>query len=334
MKALVFALAMAACAGVRAQAPRLLELTGDLQPRATVKVYARVAGMIEKVNVRESDAVREGQVLAELDPKELEIEVAELAAQVEAMEARASMMSAGGRPEERARALAEVDQARAVLREADASHRRLESLFEKGGVSRQRVDEARRELDVAHARLTAQRKSAALVVEGARDEERRMSRAEHRKAREALRLAELKLSYTKVRSPFAGILGMRLVDPGTYVMAASSPQAPALFVVSDSRVMKGMVDVPETELMHVRVGQKARVRVQSLPDKVFEARVANVYPYVDPKTRNGKIELAVPNPRAELLSGMFIKAEIEAAPGRAPSMLEVLGREPKAEGVE
>jgi multidrug resistance efflux pump len=332
MKTLTIALALALCGSVQAQ--KVLELTGELQPRATVKVYARVAGMLEKINVRESDFVREGQVLAEIDPKELEIEVAELNAQVKAVEAKSSMMAAGGRPEERARSRAEVDQVQAVLREAEANHQRMSNLFARGGVPRQQVDAARRELDVARARVTGARKSAALVTEGARDEERRMARADLSRVREQLKMAELKLSYTKVRAPFSGVLGMRMVDPGTYVLAASSPQAPALFVLSDSKVMKGMIDVPESELMHLRVGQPAKVRVQSLPDKVFQATVSNVYPYVDPKTRNGKIELAVPNPQAELLSGMFIKAEIQAAGERAPSMIQVLGLEKPRAGVE
>ena len=306
-----------------AAAPLLL--TGDLQPRATVKVFARVSGVLEKVAVRESSMVREGDVLAEIDPREYEIDVAQAKASLDSAAARARMMDAGGRPEERARAGADVNSAEAVVRDATGNFERLENLFAKGGVSKQAVDAARRELDVARARLTSASKSSALISEGARNEERQMARADLEKIREMLRMAELKLSYCKVKAPFGGVLGQRLVDAGAYVMAASSPQAPPLFVLSDSRVMKGMLDVPESQLMLVRVGAKAKVMVQSLPDKVFEGTVVNVYPYVDPKTRTGKVELAVPNYRAELLSGMFIKAEVQAAGARAGSLAEVLG---------
>lgn len=306
-------------------APPALMLTGDLQPRATVKVYARVAGVVESIAVRESAIITEGQLLAKIDDREYRIDVAEARAALESATAKAEMMSAGGRVEERARALAEVSSAEAVVIDATANHERLQSLFGKGGVSKQNVDAARRELDVARARLTAAQKSAALVNEGARNEERKMARAELDRMREQLKMAELKLSYCEVKAPFGGVLGQRLVDPGAYVLAASSPQAPAMFVLSDSRVMKGMLDIPESQLMLVRVGAKAKVTVQSLPDRTFVGTVVNVYPYIDPKTRTGKVELAVPNERAELLSGMFIKAEVESAATRASSLVEVLG---------
>ena len=303
----------------------VLHLTGDLQPRATVKVFARAAGMVEKVNYRESALVREGDVLASIDSREYEIEVAEARAAAESAEARVGMMDAGGRPEERARAVADIAAAEAMVRDAEANQTRMHEMFGKGGVSRQQLDAAQRELDVNRAKLTSARKSSALVIEGVREEERRMARADLARTREQLRMAELKLSYCKVLAPFTGVVGQRLVDPGTYVMAASSPQAPALFVFSDSYVMKGMLDVPESQLMLLRVGQKAKVTVQSLPDRVFEGTVVNVYPYVDQRTRTGKVELAVPNSHAELLSGMFIKADIDAASARAASLVEVLG---------
>lgn len=339
MRALLVLAALAAAWGTAARAgdpipakaspaipaPPALMLTGDLQPRATVKVFARASGVVEKVYVRESAMVRENDVLAEIDPREYAIEVAQARAALEFATAKAQMMNAGGRPEERARALAEVASAEAVVRDAAGHHERMEALHGRGGVSRQSVDSGRRELSVARARVVSAKKSAALVNEGPREEERRMARAELDRMRESLRMAELKLSYCKVRAPFAGCLGQRLVDEGAYVMAASSPQAPPLFVLSDSRVMKGMLDVPESQLMLVRVGARARVTVQSLPDRTLEGTVANVYPYVDPKTRTGKVELAVPNHRAELLSGMFIKAEVDSAPARAASLAEVLG---------
>lgn len=327
MKALLLLALISGLNPVRAAepVPPALMLTGDLQPRATVKVYSRVAGVVDSIEVRESAIISEGDVLAKIDDREYRIDVAEARAALESATAKAEMMNAGGRPEERARALAEVSSAEAVVTDATANHERLLSLFGKGGVSKQNVDSARRELDVARARLTSALKSAALINEGARNEERKMARAELDKMREQLRMAELKLSYCEVKAPFGGVLGQRLVDPGAYVLAASSPQAPAMFVLSDSRVMKGMLDIPESQLMLVRVGAKAKVFVQSLPDRVFEGKVVNVYPYIDPKTRTGKVELAVPNAKAELLSGMFVKAEVESAKARAGSLVEVLG---------
>lgn len=340
MKALVLLALLSGLSGASGavlaagEKPPPLLLTGELQPVATVKVYARAAGAVIKVHVRESYPITEGQVLAEIDPREYEIEVAEAKAALETAMARLEMADAGGRPEERARASAEISSAEAVVRDAAGNYERLDNLYSKGGISKQSVDAARRELDVARARLVSASKSAALVTEGVRTEERRIARAEVEKFRQQHKMAELKLSYCKVKAPFGGVLGQRLVDEGAFVLAASSPQAPAMFVLSDSRVMKGLLDIPETQLLFIRKGAKAKVWVQTLPDKIFQGTVVNVYPYVDSKTRNGKVELAIPNPIAELVSGNFIKAEVESSPTRAASLAEVLGIKLPAGAIE
>ena len=83
MKALVLLALLSGLSGASGavlaagEKPPPLLLTGELQPVATVKVYARAAGAVIKVHVRESYPITEGQVLSEIDPREYEIEVAE-----------------------------------------------------------------------------------------------------------------------------------------------------------------------------------------------------------------------------------------------------------------
>jgi HlyD family secretion protein len=305
---------------------RVFELTGDLAPRQNVRVYSRVSGMVKRILVRESSLVKAGDVMAEIDPVEYEIAVAQAKAAVAMAEAKLAGMEAGGRPEERSRAGADVDSAAAVVREARANHDRMSSMFGKGGVSHQSLDAARRDLDVANSKLIAALKSLSLVNEGPRAEDRQMARADLARLREDLKLAELKLSYCKVRAPFSGIVGQRLLDEGTYVLAASSPQAPALFTFADPFTLKALVDVPETDILYLRIGMPATIQVQSMPDELVSGHVANIFPFVDPKTRTSKLEVDVPNPTGRLLPGQFVKAKIHAAATPARSAAEVLGR--------
>jgi multidrug resistance efflux pump len=308
-----------------AASPRVLRLTGDLQSRSAVRVFPRVSGLVVKMHVRESSVVRQGDVLAEIDPPEYEIAVAAAQAAVAQAEAKLAGMEAGGRPEERARAAADVASAQTVHVNEVANVERQEQLFASGGVSRHALDAARRERDVAHARLVSARKAHAMVLEGPRPEEKRMARADLDKARAELRMAQVKLSYTKIRAPFSGVVGQRLVDEGAYLLAASSPQAPALCTLADSSVLKAIVDLPEADLLYVRLGSPARVGVQSDPGHTFPGRVVNLHPYVDTKTRTSRLEIEVPNHSGQLLPGMFVKVEVDAAPRPSRSVAEILG---------
>ena len=314
-------------------ASRELSLTGELLPRVTVRLFARVSGVVDKIYFREGTILLEDDVMAELDPAEFELAVADARAALAGAEARLAGMEAGGRPEERARAAADVASAGAVSQTAARDLQRISELFAKGGISRQSLDAAQRECDVARSRLTVARKTLDMVSEGPRLEDRLACRADVARARAALALAELRLGYTKVRAPFDGTVGKRLIDEGAHVMGGSSPQATALAVVSSIRVLRALLDLPEGELPFVRLGLPARLTVQTAPGQVFPGRVVNVFPYIEPRSRTGKLEVEVPNwPLQLLLPGMFVKARVACASRPATMAVELLaGRDPGQE---
>jgi multidrug resistance efflux pump len=310
-------------------AAREFRLTGDLAPRVTVRVFARVAGLLTHVHFKEGSRVKAGDVMAEIDPVEYVLALEQARTTLESAQARLAAMEAGGRPEERARASAEVDSAAAVHRNATRNLERLRGLFDKGGVSRQALDESQREVDVTLSRLTSARKGLELVQEGPRPEDQRAARAEVTRARVECQLAEMRLSHTKIRAPFTGIVGQRLADPGSYLLAANSPQAPAVAVLSQSHVLRALVDIPERDMFGIRLGQPAKIFVQAYPGEAFPGTVVNLFPYVDRATRNSKLEIEVPNLPPRLLPGMFVEAVVPAAATAARSTAEVLsGRTP------
>jgi multidrug resistance efflux pump len=289
--------------------------------------------VVDKIYFREGTLLKTNDVMAELDPTEFQLAVDDAKAMVDAAEARLAAMDAGGRPEERARAAADVDSAEAVALSMSKDHERLLQLFAKGGISRQALDASRREADVAQSKLTAIRKTLEMVRDGPRLEDKLACRADFERARAALTIAKLHLSYTKVLAPFDGTVGQRLVDEGAHVMGGTSPQATALAVVSSIRVLRALLDIPESEIPFVRLGLPARLTVQTAPGHIFPGRVANVFPYVEPKTRSGKLEVEVPNwPPKILLPGMFVKASVSCANRPATMAVDLLaGHNPGTE---
>jgi multidrug resistance efflux pump len=324
---------LAALLAVAPAAPaRELRLTGELVSRKRVNVQARVSGQVEVVHGRESQFFPKGAVLAELDSRERQLDLQDATAAEAAAAARLAAMEAGGRPAERARAEAQLAGARAGLEAATKEHERIEGLASRGGATPQQLDGARERLAAGEARVVAAEQTLDLVEQGPRAEERRAARADVRRARVARERAELRLAWTMVRAPFDGVVGRRLVEPGQHVIAADSPQASVLFIHSDSRVIRAILDLPERELPWVRVGQAVEVFVQYAPERPFAGRVSNVYPFVDPATRMGKLEVEIPNDPIRLLPGMFVTATLEAAAAPATSTAEVLGaprEEPK-----
>jgi membrane fusion protein, multidrug efflux system len=192
---------------------------------------------------------------------------------------------------------AAVNVAKAALASAEASLSnatleldRARNLFERGALPRQRLDAA----DTAHRAAVAQRDLAQANLA--------QSAAAARRAREVRRDATLV-------SPIAGVIVQRNVDPGNLIGPGDSP----IVAVADTRVLKLEAGVAELDAGRLRVGMPARVAVQARPGETYEGRLAALAPEIDAKNRHFRVELRVPNPNDQLLSGMYATARIETA---------------------
>lgn len=103
-----------------------------------------------------------------------------------------------------------------------------------------------------------------------------------------------------VTSPIDGIVGKRYMEAGDM----ASPGVPLVEIVQKDRV-KIKFDVTEIDLGKIRLGQVAKVMVKSYPDKVFEGKVTEISPILDPMTRMASVEVLVENSSDELKPGMF-----------------------------
>ena len=121
--------------------------TGDIAPYAQVIIYSKVQGWVDKINVREGDRVKVGQVLATLDSREAEATVAQSKASLEAATARLKQVKATS--EEIIQS--QMQQAKANLDLAEEDLKRSRELSQKDFISRQQMDEARTKHSVAKA---------------------------------------------------------------------------------------------------------------------------------------------------------------------------------------
>jgi multidrug resistance efflux pump len=263
----------------------------------TYRVGFEAAGRVTAVNADVGDFVRAGSVLATIDD-------ADARAQYEGARARAASAAAGlqktlngARSQERAEALAAVDAARANLGRAQAAlelaaanDRRYQALLRDGDVSRQQADSARTALLdtqgqvlAARAQLAQTQQSASAVIEGARDEDRRLAQADAAAAEAGADQAAATLRKTVVRAPADVFVQSRAVEPGDQTTAGS-----IAFVLVDAAPSDVIVDVPEARAIAIDARTPATVIENG---RRYRARVVRVEPSADSATRTLRTRL-------------------------------------------
>lgn len=243
-----------------------LEVSGTLAPRSRVPVKPRLPGTLERVLVDLGERVKEGQVVATVDRREID-------AQADAATAAVAVARAG------------LENAEAALANATLERERSQTLYDKGALPRQRLDGAETALRAAVAQRDLAQASLA------------QAEATSRRSREVQRDAT-------ITAPVTGFVVERNYDAG------ATPGDLPVVVIADLRQMKLEAGVSELEAGRLKLGMKARVSVQAKPGQTFEGELAAIAPEVDDRNRHFKIEVRVPNPSTELLSGMYATARI------------------------
>jgi HlyD family secretion protein len=214
--------------------------TGKLAPTNQVTVGSQLSGLVVKVLVDVNDHVVAGQALAEIDPEQLDDQIRQGQAQLAANQAQ-------------------VGQAQATVAESQAQLARLE---EVSRLSNGRVP-SRTELQTGRA--DAQRAVAALKV----------AQANVVASQASLAQTQTQRARAVVRSPVAGVVLARQVDPGQTV--AASFNTPTLFVIAeDLTTMKLEVAIDEADVGAVKQGQRATFTVDAFPGKTFPAQITRV----------------------------------------------------------
>lgn len=183
---------------------------------------------------------------------------------------------------------ARAEQARLNLEKIKKEWIRLSRLHQKGVISQQQYDDINMNYRIAQTQLK--------LVNG-----------EVQQARITLDMAKQQLLNSVTLSPFSGVVVKKFVNEGE--MISIMPPVP-LFWIMNIEYVKVEVEVPEIEITTIKVGQRARIRGDSFPNRVFEGRVSVINPLVDPTSRTFRVKIDIANPRYILKAGMFARVQI------------------------
>jgi HlyD family secretion protein len=276
--------------------------TGKIEPITKVEIKSKANGIIEKLNVDVDQVVLAGAVLAELDKEQLRARVRELEASLQAKKAAhtgAEAQLAKNRIE------AESPDVEFARRNYD----RASTLFQQKLVPQSGLDDAKSALEVAENRKRAAQ--GQLIISRAHVTEARAAVAE---AQAAVERAQEDLANATIRAPIRSTVLTRDVEIGSPVSSILNLGANATLVMTlgdiDQVFVRGKVD--EADIGRVRLGQPARIRVETYKDKVFVGRVTQISPIGAEKDNvtTFEVKVSIENGAKELKANMTANAEI------------------------
>ena len=243
-------LAAASTAGwleVRRAGPADLVLTGVVTTNDLI-VSSQVGGRVSRLIVGEGDSVMPNQVIATLEPGELQADRAFYARSAEAVAAQVEASRA-----ELAAAVAQDSEARANLANAQRMFDRQQTLLAAGGVTEQELDASRTSLTVARARAEAAGRQVANRQSGLTAGQQQQAAASAQTTK-----ANVRLTYTEITAPSAGVVDVRAARVGEVVTAG---QPIVTLVDPDSLWIRA--DIEETYIDRIRLGDTLTVRLPS-----------------------------------------------------------------------
>jgi RND family efflux transporter MFP subunit len=248
-------------------APRTIELPGNMAAFDTATLFARATGYISVRNVDIGSKVHKGDVLAVIAAPELDQQLDQARAQLVQLKAA-------------------VEQAQANADLGRVTSARTSQLVAKGVSSQQQGDQDR---------LTFASRTAALAV----------ARANVVAQQAAVnRLVQL-TGFEQVTAPFNGVITGRFIDIGSLVIADNAASATSLFSIARTDVLRVQVYVPQMAYFGIKDGDRATVTVPELPDRVFEGKVARNAQALAAGTRTLLTEVDVNNKDGVLTAGLY-----------------------------
>lgn len=287
--------------------------TGILSPVVQVQIGSQVSGQLKEILVDFNSEVKQGQLIARLDPETFEYRVRQAEADVEAARSLVLTQRANIAVQK-----AEVSKAEVNLAEAKRNLDRKQMLVDKNFIAAAERDTALANYNALVEQLNTAKAQAQVAEANATN-----AQAVVRQREAALAQARIDLGRTEIKAPVNGIVIKRSVERGQTV--AASLQAPELFIIAENlEDMQVDAAIDESEIGRVQVGQKATFTVDAFPGRSFEGTVrqirkaavntSNVITYT--------VVISAANPAKELLPGMT--ANVRVVTDRRDDVLKVV----------
>jgi HlyD family secretion protein len=231
----------------------IVSASGKIRAKKTVNISAETMGKVVTLAVAEGERVRRGQLLLEIDPRNLETMV---------QNREASLASARSQLDQ---TRAQIANSRVALQQAKDTLRRQEDMWRAGLIPRDTYERAQNDVKMRETDLIVSEQSVRTQEQRIKVEEANLSSARY------------DLNKVRMESPIDGLVIKRNVEEGeTAIVGTMNNAGTVLLTIADMSVIETEIEVDETDVPHVQVGQIAKVEIDAFPDRVFPGKVTEV----------------------------------------------------------
>jgi HlyD family secretion protein len=231
----------------------IVNASGKIQAKRDVNISADTMGRVTELAVDEGFRVKKGQFLMQIDPRNLKSAVQRTEASLAAAKSNAEQVRLA------------LDSARASLKQAEDNYKRQQDLWKGGLTTRETLERAESDLKVRQAELRSQEQNVRTM----------QLRMESESATAAS--ARFDLSKVRIESPIDGIVTRRNIEQGeTVVIGTMNNAGTVLLTIADMSVIQAEVEVDETDIPSLRIGQPGKITIDAMPGQTFIGKVTEI----------------------------------------------------------
>lgn len=302
----------------------ILNATGYIVAHHKIQVAPKVVGRVLWIGVEKGDRVKEGQAIVRLEDDEYRAQLQQAVGQLRSLEARLSELTNGSRPEEIAAALANVEQAKADLSNAEIVLRRTRQLVAEKVSAQQTLDDAESRVNSLQARVNSLAKTYELVKLGARKEQIESVRGQIIEAKGRVSYYETTLSNTVIKAPVTGTVLERNVEKGEFITTGFAGTGGAKgYVISlaDLNDLQVELDINQNDFARLDRKQKGILTTDAYPDRKYDVIISEISPEANRQKATVQVKVKVLAPddflRPDMNASVAFTSEEKASAGNA-----------------
>ena len=231
----------------------IVSASGKIEPKKTVNISAQTPGRVTRLGVQEGDRVGTGQFLLQIDPVNAEAAV------------RRDIAAVAGAETSLEQARVSLQSSKANLDVARQSLKRQQELWSAGLTTRESLERAQAEVEVRESDLKA------------REQEIKTRETQLQQQQAGLASSQHTLSQVRFTAPFDGIVTRRNVEEGENVVIGTMNNAgTVLLTVADMSTIEAEVEVDETDIPYVQMGQPAKIEIDAISGRTFTGKVTEI----------------------------------------------------------
>jgi HlyD family secretion protein len=231
----------------------VVSASGKIQPKRSVNISAETMGKVVDLWVNEGDSVKAGQPLLQIDSKNLQT----------AVENREASLATQRSQLEQTKA--QVESAKLALTQAQTNYQRMESQWNAQLIPRIQWENARDAVTTAALNVKTSEQSVLTQEQRIKQEDANLA------------TARTDLEKTHLKSPIDGVVTRRNIERGeTAVVGTMNNAGTVLMTIADLSVIETEIEVDETDIPDIRIGQPAKITIDAIPDKTFPGKVTEV----------------------------------------------------------